>query len=56
MTDTLKNAAHATAYILGRADHVRHLLAGDGPRSNAAGILSNPGDYLFALRCAFRGR
>ena len=53
MTETLQKAAHNTALILDQADRVRELLAGDGaPRSNGAGVLVNPRDYLAALRAA----
>ena len=53
MTETLQTAAHNTALILDRADRARELLAGDGsPRSNGAGVLANPRDYLAGLRAA----
>jgi len=53
MIETLQKAAHNTALILGDADRARELLAGDGaPRSNGAGVLANPRDYLAALRAA----
>ncbi len=53
MTETIQKAAHNTALILGHADRARELLAGDGaPRSNGAGVLANPRDYLAALRAA----
>ncbi len=53
MTETLQKAAHNTALILGHADRACELLAGDGsPRSNGAGVLADPGDYLLCLRAA----
>jgi len=52
MTDILRKAATHTSFILDCADRANILLAGDGPRANAAGILSSPHDYLRALAAA----
>ena len=53
MTETLQIAAHNTMLILDQAGRARALLAGgDGPRSNAAGVLANPRDHLACLRAA----
>lgn len=52
MTEILRHAAHNTGQILDYADQARGLLAGDGARSNGAGVLADPRDYLGALRAA----
>jgi len=52
MTEILRRAAHNTTVILDHADRARELLAGGGSRSNGAGVLADPGDYLRALEAA----
>ena len=52
MTETLRRAAHNTKVILDQADRARELLAGDGQRSNGAGVLADPGSYLGVLEAA----
>jgi hypothetical protein len=52
MTAVLAAAARSTTQILDLADRAAVALRGAGPRSNAAGVLSNPANFLDDLRAA----
>lgn len=52
MTAILAAAARNTTQILDLADRAKEALRGDQPRSNGAGVLSNPANFLDDLRAA----
>ncbi len=52
ITAVLAAAARSTTQILHLADRAAVALRGEGPLSNAAGVLSNPANFLQDLRAA----